>query len=172
MVTYGSRPAVHRLDPADRAQVVATVSRLTGLDVNYIERADLRIEHVRFCTELLRSKGKVVGRIDGRYTGALPRRTDEIADTDPSGDDTAAVFVHGFQHCLRSELGVTTESQYNLSLPLYKNWDYKEFQGRPVNVTDKLERILRAQKGLRVRCLLYTSPSPRDATLSRMPSSA
>lgn len=35
--------AGHRLDPADRAQVVATVSRLTGLDVNYIERADLRI---------------------------------------------------------------------------------------------------------------------------------
>jgi hypothetical protein len=27
---------------------------------------------------------------------------------------------------------------------LYKNWDYKEFQGCPVNVTDKLERILRA----------------------------
>ena len=25
---------------------------------------------------------------------------------------------------------------------------------------------------LRVACLLYTSPSPRDATLSRMPSSA
>ena len=25
---------------------------------------------------------------------------------------------------------------------------------------------------VRVRCLLYTSPSPRDATLSRMPSSA
>ena len=24
----------------------------------------------------------------------------------------------------------------------------------------------------RLRCLLYTSPSPRDATLSRMPSSA
>ena len=88
--------AGHRLDPADRAQVVATVSRLTGLDVNYIERADLRIEHVRFCTELLRSKCKAVGRIDGRYTGALPRRTYEVADTDPSGDDTVAIFVHGF----------------------------------------------------------------------------
>lgn len=36
------------------------------------------------------------------------------------------------------------ESQYNLGLLLYKNWDYKEFQGCPVNVTDKLERILRA----------------------------
>ena len=28
------------------------------------------------------------------------------------------------------------------------------------------------QKGVLYRCLLYTSPSPRDATLSRMPSSA
>ena len=27
-------------------------------------------------------------------------------------------------------------------------------------------------KGLFTNCLLYTSPSPRDATLSRMPSSA
>ena len=31
------------------------------------------------------------------------------------------------------------------------------------NYTDKEEEII---------CLLYTSPSPRDATLSRMPSSA
>ena len=28
------------------------------------------------------------------------------------------------------------------------------------------------ENGLAVVCLLYTSPSPRDATLSRMPSSA
>ena len=27
-------------------------------------------------------------------------------------------------------------------------------------------------KGVPINCLLYTSPSPRDATLSRMPSSA
>ena len=29
-----------------------------------------------------------------------------------------------------------------------------------------------AAEGKNVNCLLYTSPSPRDATLSRMPSSA
>ena len=32
------------------------------------------------------------------------------------------------------------------------------------------EAVKRSQK--LIRCLLYTSPSPRDATLSRMPSSA
>ena len=39
--------------------------------------------------------------------------------------------------------------------------------GTPGRVFDMIRR-----KALRTRCLLYTSPSPRDATLSRMPSSA
>ena len=33
-------------------------------------------------------------------------------------------------------------------------------------------RLRQARRALRSHCLLYTSPSPRDATLSRMPSSA
>ena len=42
-------------------------------------------------------------------------------------------------------------------------------------VASIIKRALRAEKGLDPKvknCLLYTSPSPRDATLSRMPSSA
>ena len=35
----------------------------------------------------------------------------------------------------------------------------------------EVERVIR-ELGLDRPCLLYTSPSPRDATLSRMPSSA
>ena len=35
-----------------------------------------------------------------------------------------------------------------------------------------LEESIKAEKKLNQFCLLYTSPSPRDATLSRMPSSA
>ena len=35
-----------------------------------------------------------------------------------------------------------------------------------------LVALLVLVSGLYVHCLLYTSPSPRDATLSRMPSSA
>ena len=37
----------------------------------------------------------------------------------------------------------------------------------PVNID-----VFISQAGLLLSCLLYTSPSPRDATLSRMPSSA
>ena len=37
---------------------------------------------------------------------------------------------------------------------------------------DSFEISVACSKGTYIRCLLYTSPSPRDATLSRMPSSA
>ena len=35
-----------------------------------------------------------------------------------------------------------------------------------------LDQVHPQDVGLKIACLLYTSPSPRDATLSRMPSSA
>ena len=42
---------------------------------------------------------------------------------------------------------------------------------RPAGVSNHYSRI-RNENAQAISCLLYTSPSPRDATLSRMPSSA
>ena len=44
--------------------------------------------------------------------------------------------------------------------------------GRFINQFDLEQKRKVAVIGERIHCLLYTSPSPRDATLSRMPSSA
>ena len=44
--------------------------------------------------------------------------------------------------------------------------------GGSIRNNDVLVVTLKGAKDLSMRCLLYTSPSPRDATLSRMPSSA
>ena len=41
-----------------------------------------------------------------------------------------------------------------------------------IKAIDALIPVGRGQRELIIGCLLYTSPSPRDATLSRMPSSA
>ena len=46
--------------------------------------------------------------------------------------------------------------------PLYKLWAHPKYFNFPGDSIKKVRTI----------CLLYTSPSPRDATLSRMPSSA
>ena len=47
---------------------------------------------------------------------------------------------------------------------LGKEWDSLDFIVHAIGFSDKNE--------LRGRCLLYTSPSPRDGRISRMPSSA
>ena len=44
-------------------------------------------------------------------------------------------------------------------------------QGGDVEQLD-IPGLFEARSGLRTTCLLYTSPSPRDTALSRMPSSA
>ena len=48
--------------------------------------------------------------------------------------------------------------------------DYAIRTGAPLEVVENLQAI--EDEGDSYDCLLYTSPSPRDATLSRMPSSA
>ena len=47
----------------------------------------------------------------------------------------------------------------------------KDAQSIDLNNDNKLD-LLVAGEWMPINCLLYTSPSPRDATLSRMPSSA
>jgi carboxypeptidase C (cathepsin A) len=143
--------AGRRLPAKERAAVVRTLSRLTGLSEEYVERTDLRIEHWRFCTELLRDQGRTVGRIDGRFSGPLHAKIAENMDADPSTDAMEAPFTAALQHYLRGELGSTLDLAYEVSADLYKDWSYQEFQGKPIFVADKLERVMRANPHLRVR---------------------
>ena len=46
------------------------------------------------------------------------------------------------------------------------------FLARNIHVTESTDPTLVGISGQVIDCLLYTSPSPRDGLLSRMPSSA
>ena len=75
-----------RLSPSERRDAVATLARITGLSEDYVDRADLRIEHWRYFTELLRDQRLSVGRLDGRFTGPAASAIAEGMDADPSMD--------------------------------------------------------------------------------------
>ncbi|HEX3931745.1 MAG TPA: peptidase S10 [Nocardioides sp.] len=143
--------AGRRLPAKERANVVRTLARLTGLSEKYVEGTDLRIEHWRFCTELLRDRGLTVGRIDGRFTGPARSPIAENMDADPSMDAMNGPFAAALHHYLRGELGNRQDLPYEVYANAITKWSFEEFEGKPIFVADKLERLMRANPHLRVR---------------------
>jgi carboxypeptidase C (cathepsin A) len=140
-----------RLTAAERAEHVRRLAGLIGLSEEYVDRADLRVEHVRFFTELLRDRGLSVGRLDARFTGPLQHGNAEKWDADPSMDAIYGPYSAALNHYLRHELGYRQDLAYTASSArAYKEWSYKEFEGKPVDVSAKLARAMRANPHLKV----------------------
>jgi len=140
-----------RLTPKERATAVRRIASLTGLSEEYVDRADLRLEHIRFFGELLRDERKVVGRLDGRFSGPARSPIAEEMDADPSMDALNGPYAAAWNHYVRDELGYENDLPYEqLSTRAFLAWSYKDFEGRPVDVTPKLERAMRANPHLQV----------------------
>jgi len=70
------------LSPERRAAIAQRLAGYIGLDAGYIERAQLRVSMIRFRKELLRSQGKVLGRLDGREVSTDFDHAGEEPETD------------------------------------------------------------------------------------------
>jgi carboxypeptidase C (cathepsin A) len=156
----------HRLSPAERRTAVAKVARLTGLRPEYVDRVNLRIEHVRFFTELLRDRGLAVGRLDARFTGPEPDGGRERYSADPSYSHILGPYTAALNQYVRSDLGYENDLPYEiLSGPTHEAWSYKEFEGRPISVVEQLGAAMRANPHLRVHvaCGYYDGATPHFA---------
>ncbi|MEW9550009.1 S10 family peptidase [Nonomuraea sp. NPDC050783] len=140
----------NRLTADERAAAVARTAALTGLSEDYVDRVDLRIEHIRFFTEVLRPRRQVVGRLDGRFTGWDPDAGREHFSADPSMNAIMGPYSAALNHYLRTELGYASDLPYELLTSRVQPWSYKEFEGEHVQVVDKLAAAMRANPHLRV----------------------
>jgi carboxypeptidase C (cathepsin A) len=140
----------NRLSEGERAEAAGRLAELTGLSPEYVDRSNLRLESSRFYTELLRSEGRVVGRLDGRFAGWLHDGVAERYDEDPSYDAICGPYSAGFNHYVRSELGYANDLPYEVISTKVQPWSFKEFEGESVNVTRRLARAMRANPHLKV----------------------
>jgi carboxypeptidase C (cathepsin A) len=139
-----------RLTVEQRTDTVRRLAALTGLSEDYVDRVNLRPEHVRFFTELLRDRRRVVGRLDARFTGWDPDSGREQFVEDPSATSILGAYTAAFNHYVRSELEYANDLPYEILTGNVRPWSYKEFEGASVTVADKLAAAMRANPSLRV----------------------
>jgi carboxypeptidase C (cathepsin A) len=100
------------LTPAERQAAVAKLVRFTGLSAKYIEQNRLRIDLAHFDTELLRDDGKIVGRLDARFTGTNESIPQQTPDYDPSEAAIRPPYTSTFGNYVKQELGYQTDLVY------------------------------------------------------------
>ncbi len=141
------------LDPAVRDSIVQRLHRYTGLDADYIDKADLRVDASEFEKELLREHGQVVGRLDARFTGPTGDLLAERAPYDPQSAAISSAFASAFNHYLRSELAYGEDKQYTIAGRVQPwNWTHGDRRGWPghTNVATDLTEALEYNTRLEV----------------------
>ncbi len=114
------------LSDSDRDNIAAQLSGFTGLSVQYLKDANLRVTPSRFRKELLRDQNKILGRYDGRFEGPDADAAGEYPGFDPSDTGITGAYVASFHDYITRELKFTSPDAYNNSGPdLNQNWDWK-----------------------------------------------
>jgi carboxypeptidase C (cathepsin A) len=151
-----------RATEAERSAAIAKLASLTGLTPEYVDQVNLRPEHVRFLTELLRGAHRTVGRIDGRFLGWDADYGREHWTTDPSIDAIIGPYSTVFNHYVRNELGYSNDLNYEVLTDRVSPWSFKEFEGQHVHVLDRLAEAMRVNPSMRVHvaCGYYDAATP------------
>jgi carboxypeptidase C (cathepsin A) len=139
------------LTPEERASVVEKLSRYTGISREFIERTNLRINDQHYFKELLRERGKTVGRLDSRYTGMDRIGVTATPEYDPLFAQVNGPYTAAFNDYIRTELKFETDIPYEiLSEKVWTQWSYSVFQNQYLNVAETLRQAMTFNKYLKV----------------------
>ncbi len=92
--------------------VAKEMSRLTGLSVDYIKEANLRVSPTRFRKEVLRDDRKTLGRYDMRFEGVDLDAAGENPSYDASDTGITGAFVAAIHDYLERELKYESTDNY------------------------------------------------------------
>jgi carboxypeptidase C (cathepsin A) len=120
----------HALVGRERAEIAERLARYSGLSPRYVELSDLRLRIDRFCKELLRDEGRIVGRLDSRYTGFGATGIGESQDFDPSLSAIRPPHTAAINDYVRSSLGYESDAHYHILRSLDWEWGSAE-EGYP-----------------------------------------
>ncbi len=111
------------LSDAERTRVAGELHRFTGLPVDFIERANLRITPERFEKELLRGGRRTTGRLDSRYLGIDHDAAGESPEYDAADAAISGAYTSAFNDYLKVDLKYDADRVYQTSGDV-GDWDW------------------------------------------------
>ncbi len=100
------------LDPAERSRVLRQMHEYTGLGMEYLDKADLRVTAPEFEKELLRDERLAVARLDARFTGPSGDLLETTPGHDAQSSAISSAYTSAFNSYVRDELGYDGEREY------------------------------------------------------------
>jgi carboxypeptidase C (cathepsin A) len=114
------------LSDAERDAVAEKLHEYTGLSVDYLKKAKLRVHEAQFTQELRREHHETVGRLDARFLGVSFDLLGEEADYDPQSAAISSAFTAAFLDYLHGDLKFGIGKTYNVTaFNIGGQWDFK-----------------------------------------------
>jgi carboxypeptidase C (cathepsin A) len=113
------------LTAAERSAVAAKLHEYTGLSIEYILKADLRIDGGEFRQTLQGDDGMTTGRLDTRFSGPDIDPLSQRADYDPQSSALSSAYVSAFNDYARRELHYGEAKAFKSSIPTFRTWNFQ-----------------------------------------------
>jgi carboxypeptidase C (cathepsin A) len=148
------------LAPNQRNAIAEKLHEYTGLPVDYILKADLRIDGGEFRQNLQSDGDLTTGRLDGRFSGPDLDPLSQRADYDPQASALGSAYVTAFNEYVRRELHYGDIRAFKASVQLYRTWNFShqlpgETQGfsprQGTNVMPDLANAMKLNPNLKVQ---------------------
>ncbi|MFT9400467.1 S10 family peptidase [Acetobacter sp.] len=119
------------ITPEKRDAVAQKLHDYTGLPVDYIKKADLRVNGGEFEKELLSEQGLDTGRLDSRFSGPTMDRLAQYPYYDPQSSAMSAAYIAAFNDYARNTLHYGNSPAFGDGYQEYKffsdaimKWDF------------------------------------------------
>ena len=151
------------LSANDRAAIVDKLHQYTGLPVDYILRANLRIDGGEFRQTLEGPEEKTTGRLDSRFSGPDMDPLAQRAEYDPQSSALSSAYVSSFNDYVRNELHFGADKQFKPSIGTFRTWNFQHQEPgqtqfpasarQGTNVMPDLANAMKANPTLKVQLL-------------------
>lgn len=113
------------LAPAEREAVAEKLHEYTGLSVEYITKANLRIDGGEFRQSLQGASDLTTGRLDTRFSGPDLDPLSERADYDPQSAALSSAYAAAVNEYLRDTLHYGADQIYKAHVDTHWNWTHQ-----------------------------------------------